>query len=333
MLKGSPLVLPFFALFVFNLRATAQQVKNDSLRLMRDNMTLQAALRYPVLRMATLQVETAGNMHYTSKLHGKDFSKGTMQPKSTVRAAFNLPVYTAGSQELSVGMAYRSQETVLKNTVNQGPPSPISNGTYTLQNLSLGLNYKRMDSLFKRPVIWGGTLLTNISLQSSFVRATGLVYGIIPLKTTRTTRISAGLVVVIDASSVIPVIPTFSYWHKFAGSPWEINLDMPTRFLFRRSVFSKGLLSLGTELVETTLIRNIDHLPFQGGFAFKQLDLKNGFTLEYPVLRKMLIGCSGGFLYTTTYRGLDPGKSINDYTLGIKRDPGPYFSINISFLR
>ena len=327
-------VLYFFTLLAFYLPVAAQQSKDDSLRLMRDYMTLQAALRYPTLRMATVQVESAGYMHYTSKLYGKDFLSGRIQPRSTVKAMFNLPVYRSGSQEISVIAAYNSQETVLKNTVNQIPGSTISDGTYTLQNLALALNYRRTDSLFKKQIIWGGTLLTGFSLQSSYARATGLFYGIVPLKTTRTTRISAGLVVSIDPSSIIPVIPTFSYWHKFSGSPWEISLDLPTRLLLRRPIFSKGLLSLGTEAVENKLLRKVDQ-PFvlQGGFAFKDLDLKNGFTLEYPIFRKVLIGCGGGLLYTTTYRVQDPGKNNSNYAVGIKRNPGPYFNINISLLR
>src|SRR5258708_23188969 len=333
MFQRSPLILSLFTLLVFYLPAAAQQSKEDSLRLMRDYIAQQAALRYPSLRMAMVQVESIGSTHYSSTLHGKDFLNGTTQPKSTLKAIFSLPVYTSGTQELSVIVAYNSQTTALKNTINQIPQSRIGDGTYTLQNLSPALNYKRTDSLFNRPVLWGGTLLTNFSLQSSFARATGLIYGIIPLKTTRTTRIYAGLVVSIDPSSLIPVIPTFSYWHKFAGSPWEISLDLPTRLLLRRPVFSKGLLSFGTELAENRLLRKIDQPQLQGGFTFKDLNLKNGFTLEYPVFRKVLIGCGGGLLYTMQYRVLDPGTSNNNYAVGIKRDPGPYFNISLSFLR
>jgi hypothetical protein len=333
MLQRSPLIFALFSLLVVYLPVAAQQSKDDSLRKVRDYMEVQAALRYPVLRMATVQVETAGNVHYTSKLYGKDFLSGKIQPKSLLKITFRHPVYTFGSQEISVAAAYVSQETVLKNTVNQLPQTPVSDGTNTLQNLALALTYKRTDSLFNKPILWGGTLLTNFSLQSSVARVAGLLFGIVPLKTTRTTRISAGLVVVIDPSSVIPVIPTFSYWHKFARSPWEISLDLPTHLFLQRPLFSKGLLSIGTELAENKLLRKVDLPLLQGGFAFKDLDLKSGFTLEYPVFRKVLIGCGGGFLYTTQYRVQDPGKSNNNYAVGIKRNPGPYFNINISLLR
>ena len=333
MFQRALLVLSLFTLLFFCLPAAAQQPKDDSLRLRRDYMTQQAALRYPALRMATVQMETTGGTHYTSRLQGKDFLKGRIQPQSTLKATFSLPVYTSGSQELSIISAYTLQVTTLKNTINQIPQSRVSDGTYTLQNLSLALNYKRTDSLFNKPVLWGGMLLTNFSLQSSLARVTGLLYGMVPLKTTRTTRIFAGLLVFIDPSSTVPVIPTFSYWHKFAGSPWEISLNLPIHLYFRRPVFSKGLLSLGTELGENTLLKEVNQPPLQGGFAFKDLYMKSGFTLEYPVFRKVLIGCSGGLLYSTRYRVLDPGKSINDYIIGVKRDPAPYLNVGISILR
>jgi hypothetical protein len=333
MFQKSPPVLSLFTLLVFCLPAAAQQSKDDTLRLMRDNATLQAALRYPAMRLAVVQVETIGGTHYTSTLQGKDYLNGTVRPERTVKAIFNIPVYTSRRQELSVIAGYKAQENALTNTVSQIPQYRVANGDYNLQNLSLALNYKRKDSFFTKPILWGGTLITDFSLQSSYSRTIGLIYGIVPLKTTPTTRIFAGLVVSTDPSSLIPVIPTFSYWHKFAGSPWEINLDLPTRALVRRPVFSKGLLSLGTELVQNTLIRKMDQAPFQGGFVFKNLDIKNGFTLEYPILRKVLIGCGGGLLYTPTYRIQDPGKSNNNYLVGIKRNPGPYFNISISLLR
>lgn len=333
MLQPRSFVLSLFILAVFYLPAAAQQPKDDSLRTMRDRMAQWAALRYPALRMVMVEVESAGSVDYTSKLYGEDFLKGRIRPKSTVRAMFNVPVYTSGTRELSVLGAYNSQEMVLRNTVDQISRPRVGDGTYTIQSLVAGVNYKRTDTLFHKPVLWGGTLFTNFSLQSSFVRATGVVYCAIPLKTTRTTRIFAGLAIPIDPSNLIPVVPTFSYWHKFGASPWEINVDLPSRVLLRRTVFSKGLLSFGTELIQRTLLRKTDQLPLQGGFAFKDLSLRNGLTLEYPVLRKVLIGCSGGLLYTAQYRMVDPGKRLNDYVVGVRRDPGPYMNISISLLR
>src|SRR5438477_6376191 len=102
MSQRTALVLSLFSLLAFSLPAMAQQSKADSLRLIREDMTLQAALRYPVLRMAMVEVESAGSVHYTSQLYGKDFLKGSIRPKSSVRALFNIPVYTSGNQELSV---------------------------------------------------------------------------------------------------------------------------------------------------------------------------------------------------------------------------------------
>lgn len=333
MFQKSPFVFPLCFLLAVSLQSAAQHSKEDSLRLMRENMTLQAALRYPALRMVTVQVETIGNTHYTSRLYGKDWTSGMIHPEGTIKAAFNLPVYTSARQEISVNATYNSMTTTLTNTTNQNPQFRISNGEYTLQNLAAGLNYRRTDSLFHKPITWGGMFQMNFSLQSSFNRGTGLIFGIVPLKTTPTTRISAGVLVFIDPTATIPAVPTFFYWHKFSASAWEISADLPVHLFLRRPVFSKGLLSIGTELADHTLLRKQDGTLLQGGYAFKNLDLKNGLTLEYPIARKVLIGCSGGLLYTPTYRILDPGKSYKDYIGEIKRNPGPYFNINISLLR
>jgi hypothetical protein len=328
----SSLIFILFSQVLAYSPVAAQQSKNDSLLKMRDNMAEQAALRYPVLRMVTVQMETGGDVHYTSKLYGKNFLSGENQSKSRVQVTFRHPVYTFGRQQISIAADYVFQETGLKNTVNQIPQVSIGDGTYNLQNLALEITYRRMDSLFNKPIVWGGTLFTDFSLQSSFARATGLLFGIVPLKTTGTTRISAGLAVLYDPVSITPVLPTFSYWHKFARSPWEISLDIPTHAYLRRTVFSKGLFSIGTELIENRLLRKVDWHTMQGGFAFRDIDLKNGFTLEYPIFRKLLIGCGGGLLYMMQYRVQDPGKGNNDYAIRIKRNPTTYFNINISLL-
>lgn len=338
MFQRSWLLLSFFPLLISYLPATAQQPKTqqpktDSLHLMREYIATQTALRYPTLRMAMVSLESAGNMHYSSKLYGKDYLNGTIRPKSTLKAIFTLPVYTSTKQEISLTTAYIRQETVLSNTLNPIPRSTIGDGTYTLQNLLLTLNYKRTDSLFNRPIIWGGSLLTGFSLGTDYPRAIGILFGILPLKTTRTTRISAGLIIPIDPSAITPVIPTFSYWHRLTPSPWEISIDLPQRVVLRRPVFSKGLLSIGTETAENKLLRKVNMPELQGGFAFKDINLKNGFTLEYPIFSKVLIGCSAGYLVTTTYRVQDPARRNSDYAIGINRKPGPYFGLNISLVR
>ncbi|HXB09223.1 MAG TPA: hypothetical protein VNW04_18995 [Puia sp.] len=334
-MRKTTLLYPFsILLLAISLPAAAQQSNPDSLRKMRDDLTMQAALRYPALRMASVQLETIGGAHYTSSLQGKDFLHGRMDRQTSLKAGFTYPVFTAGTQELSLGVVYQSQETGLRNTINELNQFHVSDGEYDFRNLTLSANYRRTDTLFHKPVLWGGTVLTKFSLQSSFVRAIGLVYVRVPLKTTRTTRIAVGLVGAIDPSSLIPVIPSFSYWHRFAGSPWEISLDLPTHLFVSRSVFSRGLLSLGTELDQNTLLRKMDGpYPLQGGLALRDLDLKTGFTLEFPLFRKMLIGCSGGLLTTMSYRIQDPGKPNNQYIAKINRDPAPYFNVHIALLR
>jgi len=341
--KTSKLSLTICAVLLSSLSGMAQDTeqsrvgtapaKVDSLSIQRENMKMQAALRYPTLRMAMLQTESGGSVHYTSKLHGNDFVEGNIRPKNIVSGFFNLPVYSSRKQEISVALRYYRLETVLGNTTNKIPQSPVSDGSYTLQTLALALNYKRTDSLFGRPIIWGGSLIAHSSLQSGINKISGLAYGIFPLKTTRMTRIAAGLVVIADPTSNIPVLPTFSYWHKFGRSPWEVSIDIPTGALLRRNVFSKGLLSLGTELSSNTLFRNIDQPLLPGKAQFRELNLKSGVTLEYPIARKMLIGCSGGILSTMQYRVLEPYRSLKDYDVAIKRNPGPYLNISISFLR
>ena len=220
----------------------------------------------------------------------------------------------------------------LKNTADKEPELPVSNGQYHLQTLSFAVNYKRQDSLFHKRWISGGSLITSSSLQDPVDKVSGLLYGIVILKATRTTIISAGALVLINAAGITPVLPTFSYWHKFHGSPWEISIDMPAHALLRTNVFSKGLLSLGTELSDNTLFKKIDQPLLPPHIVYRDTDLKSGLTLEYPILKKVLAGCKFGMLNPILIRVLERSASYNEYDILAHRNPGPYLSFSLSLI-
>jgi hypothetical protein len=324
--------LAVYTLTAFYAPARAQEKTTDSLRLRRDYMTTQAALRYPFLRRAAIESEFDGNMHYTAKLHGNNFLTGTIHPENTVRGWARLPIYTEGKQEISATFGYITQGIALRNTVDKMPESPVGNGDYSLQTLSLSLNYKRHDSLFHKQLVWGGSLIASSSLQSPVDRVSGLLYGVVILSASRTTIISAGVLVLLGAASITPVLPTFSYWHKFTGTPWEISADLPTHLLLRTTVLSKGLLSFGTELSGDALFKKIDQPLLPSHIVIRDTELKSGFTLEYPLFKKVLVGCRGGLLSPIQIRVLERSAAINDYYISVKRDTGPYLNFSISLL-
>lgn len=322
----------FCSLLLLLIPAAAQQKNADSLRRIKDNMIIQAAMRYPLLCRASIQYGTVSNTHYTATLHGKAYLEGDLKIQNAVKGFLTLPVYAFGKQEVSATIGYIRQEMVLQNTVDKIPESPVDNGSTTLQTMALSLGYKRKDSLFGKPFVSGGSLIVNSSLQSSIDKTSAVLYGIWSIKTTRTTYIGAGLVVLIDRNSTFPALPTLIYWHRFTASPWELSIDIPTHAFIRHPIFSKGLLSLGTELSDNTLFKEVDQPLLPVKAEFKMLDLKTGFTIDYPICKKLLIGCNGGMMNKVMDRMLQRNNSVNDYAVTARRDPCVYFNIHLSLL-
>lgn len=312
--------------------ALAQQKERDSLQIKKDYWKTQAALRYPFLRMFALQTEFSGNVHYTTKLRGKDFVEGTRESRGLLKGFFTLPLCSFKKQDISVSVTYTREESALVRTINKIPQSPVSNGDYSMQNLSLFLNYKRRDSLFNKLFISGGSLILSSGLHSFPEKVSGILYGIFSLKSGPTTIITAGLLVNIDPSTLVPVLPTFSYWHKFSGSPWEISVDIPSRVMLRRAAFSKGLFSLGTELWGNILFKKLDQPLLPQNAQFGDIELRSGITLEYPVYKRVLFGGSCGLLNTFSNRLIERNKSYNDYYISGKSGAAPYINLTLSIL-
>lgn len=196
---------------------------------------------------------------------------------------------------------------------------------------SSSLNFTYISKLFNKMTIYSGSFIVDGS-EKHFERLKGLATGTMILKANARTRMTAGLAVIVDPSSQLPVIPTFSYEHKFTNG-WVVDIILPKSVLLKRDVFTNGRVSLGTELDRTSF-----YLYNQGNlgnasrkYEFRQTELNSGVTYEHLLGNNFIATLKTGVRSITSARIFEKSKSFNSYVFEAKPDAAFYLSMGVSF--
>lgn len=320
-------------LALLTLSTFAQSGNEDSARMKMDSIRNfhlgQAALRYPILRQATVSSDIIFRGAVRSKLYDQDFYQSRLQT-NRIRGNFNIPVAKLGKNLISSSVGVLYQQMNLDNSIN----SPLSGDgkTMDITTLSLQLAVSRSDSLFNRPVIYnvGVTALTNASFSQSRFIVTGLVS--FSLRRTATTSLSVGALFAIDPSSPSPVVPFVSYFHRFNALHLELYADFPSRVVVRRPLSPKSALSLGSNLGGNLAFFNINQVSVPQDAMHTVLELKTGILYEYRISPKMVLGMNAGMFSILRSKLLDSKGDASDAFIENKNSSVPYVNLSVSFL-
>ena len=136
------------------------------------------------------------------------------------------------------------------------------------------------------------------------------------------------LLVTTDPLSELPVIPTFSYEHKFTNG-LIADIILPRSMYLRKHVLTNGRISLGTEVDRTVFyLNNIDGTDQK--YQYKQLGLSSGLVYEHVIANHFLVTAKTGMKYTPSGK-LYKKEDSSDPVYEITPDPSFYFNIGVSF--
>lgn len=189
------------------------------------------------------------------------------------------------------------------------------------------LNFSYFSTLFKKRTIYSASVLVEGS-DKHFERVKGLISGVMVLKANKKTKMTAGVLVNIDPSSQAPVVPIFTYEHKFDNG-LIADITLPKSLYLRKYIFNAGRLSLGTELDRTSFyLYNIDGTSQK--YEYRQLDINSGLIYEHAVGSFVITGKTGIKL-TPSGRIFRKEDSFADPVYQTKPDPSFYFNVGVSF--
>jgi hypothetical protein len=319
-----------FLLMFISVSAFAQTDRRKMIDSMRMAAMSQIAQQNPILRQVHISTDVIGNGDITSRLYGDPIFKGKARTVRT-NARFTVPVKSWGKNSISASFSYFQQRLEITAVQSLNPLVGSEDRIFNKSTVGLTASFVRRDSLFRRPIFYSVNVLGLTNSASSIKKLSYLGTAIFPLKQTATTRYSVGIVINIDPSLKVPVVPIFTYWHKFSNGV-ELNFNMPQQVGFRKAFSDKFWATFGTSLSGSVAFFNISQPNLPNDVNYTNVDLKTGPGMEYRIGKKFIIGVSGGLLTPLSSRVFDRNKTSSDYFINNKLSNVPYVNFSFSVL-
>lgn len=289
------------------------------------------AMRYPQLRQGFFATDLIGKGHVKSEFKGKDLYEGEMSI-TRIRSNFSVPISQWGRNAVIGTIGYQQQQFRTTNITSFNPQFSNADIAITKRTVSLSASFTRSDSIFNKQVFYSAGIAGVTDEASSIKRLNYLATVTVPLKRNATSALTVGLVVIIDPSSVAPVVPIVSYWHKFKTQDLELFVDMPSRVALRKQLSKKAWTSIGTELGGGLLFFDLDQPSLPRNNIYTSLEFRSGATFEYLLTKKLIFGVNGGVFTSAASRMFEKNDKPNDYFFKAKTGSVPYISFSVSFL-
>ena len=285
-----------------------------------------AADKFPVARNFNLEFNGSGAYNFTSKLRGVELPAGRTTRWLQTKASANLNLIQSKSWILGTTFTYRGTSFAAKL---DAPVAGLNNSVDDQFHYhTSSLNLTRISKLFGKTAIYSGSLIVDGS-EKRFERVKGLFSVNVVLKANARTRIAIGAFGMLDPSSDLPALPTFTYEHHFDNG-FIADITFPRNIFIRKNVFGNGRITLGTE-IDRTGFYLYNRYNTGKTYEYRQVDLNNGLIYEHKVFKNFIITAKGGLKMTTAARVFDRKESFGDFIYESKPDATPYFNIGVSF--
>lgn len=191
------------------------------------------------------------------------------------------------------------------------------------------VNFTYFSTLFKKRTFYSSTILVDGS-DKHFERVKGIFTGTMLLKANQKTKMTIGVLLNIDPSAQTPIIPTFSYEHKFDNG-LIADIVLPRSMYLRKFVFkNNGRVSMGMELDQTTFyLYNLEGTNQK--YEYRQLDINPGMVYEHAIGKYFMLTAKSGIKLTPNGRLFRKEDTFADPIYQINPDPTFYFNVGVSF--
>lgn len=286
--------------------------------------------KFSVTRTFDLQIDQYLPANFDSKLFGQDYQSGEVANYTKLRLTTNIPIIKKPKWTVTGTLRYKYNSLQFKKLENRiNPDIPLHDYKDDFHYFSGTLSYTYFSKLFNKPFIVNGSLGYDASDKGSG-RLKGIVGGTFVLKKTDRTRISLGAIVFIDPAAPIPAAPIFAVEHQFRNSAWTMDLILPQRLLFKRSLLKNGRISIGSELGGDNFYVSNTGFGSNSMYDFRQMELKTGITYEYAV-KNLIFSFKGGMSNMFQDQLIEKGKLSKDYIFELNRKASGYFTFGVSY--
>lgn len=285
--------------------------------------------RFPSTRLFDLQYQQYLPTDFDSELYDLPFEEGQIQNHYRFSASANLPIIMKPKWNITTSLRYRYEAFELKDVKNSLDNSiPAYSEKLDYHYLSGALSFTYFSRIFNKPFIYNASVIVD-GTEKDAQRIKGFFGANIILKKTERTTIGVGLLVLVDPTSPVPATPTFMWEHKFKDSPWTMDFILPQRLLFKRHLFGKARLSLGSELNTSGFY--IDQSALSNVYDYRNIEINSGLTYEHLLAPSVIASFRAGLATIFNSRISVRGENTNDYIYSNNQDGTAYFSLGFSF--
>lgn len=295
---------------------------------MRRNTLDYASRQFAMVRPFNVEFSQVAPYSYTPKRDGVSLPESKVSTYHHIKANANL--YFLAKKKLILGATFSYRYTSAGNNFTV----PSSELVHTIKNdftyHSTSLNFTYISKIFNKPFFVNTSLIVDGS-EKHFERLKGLAIGTIVLKADTRTKFMAGILVNVDPSTQLPLLPMITYERKF-NNGMMLDLIMPRQLLVRKHVFERGRISMGTELDRNGFyLYNInEHLPSQK-YEYRQIELDNGVIYEHLIGDYLILTARTGLKWIAISRLFEKEKTFSAQWLETSAKPTAYFNVGISF--
>lgn len=287
---------------------------------------------FPSVRTLDIQYEQNTTSDYSLKWRGKHFEKGTVGHLSKLKLSSTLPLYKTKRLTIYGNLRYScytfNADRPVIACADESPLFPDRTNDFHYWDISANATYRAQ--LFKKPVVYTVSVAGDGS-ERGFEKVKGVLVATLVVKRTPSTVISVGVIALLNTGAVYPVLPVFTFWHKFNYSPWVLDIGGPGYAYFRRSFTKKDRFSVGVAMNNEHFYLRMKNGLLPRTCYFSKNELKMGVVYEYQWGKHLcLTGRAGGI---TSFRSrLFDKKRINrkpyvEYT----QHMNAFFNLGISY--
>lgn len=297
--------------------------KRDSIP---EKITAYVADKFPSTRVLNIEHYQLASHKFNSSLLNGPQTSGEITNMYQTKINLNQNFIQKRRWSLGGSFSYRHIGATTAYTNPTDQLQTITKNTYHYHTTSLNFGY--FAKLLDKMVVYSGSVVVDGS-QKNFERVKGLVTATMILKANLKTKMTLGLVGIVDPSAQIPVIPTFSYEHKFRGN-WILDVVLPQRLLLKKEVFGNGRISLGGELDGTGLYL-YQFNRSSGTHEFRQVEINMGAIYEHYFGGSFIGTVKTGYKSITSGRVFEKSKSFDNYLFEAKPNGAMYLTLGVSF--
>lgn len=291
----------------------------------------EQAIRFPSLRQASVTVDLYGSGHFDSRLNDKDLASGKSR-NARISSYFTAAFGSWNGNAIGATIYHTENFFDVRNADNKLADPRVNTGSSSKSTFGLSLNFSRTDAIFHTPVIYSA-VFTGISDNLSTIRRFNFNGGVsFPLMHTADSYLSVGVLLLIDPSAPIPILPVVNYFQRLNGRGLALAIDLPQGVSIRQSLSRNAWVYLGSNYNTYASFYKSDNASLPGRYSYNTIEFKSGPGFEYLFGKYVIVGISGGVNSTISARVWAKGDRYNTPLIKTTNRATPYGEFRISLL-